>query len=125
MSVVLDAGALIAIDRRDRAVGAMLRVAQQEQLAIRSSAGAVAQVWRDGSRQANLARVLSGVDVAALDLAAAKHIGPRLGATDTSDAIDGHIAHLVEPGDRLLTSDPQDMRRLLSNRAGHVTVITV
>ena len=125
MTVVLDAGALIAIDRRDRTVGAMLRVAQQEQLAIRSSAGVVAQVWRDGSRQANLARVLSGVDVAPLDLAAAKHIGPLLGATDTSDAIDGHIAHLAEPGDRLLTSDPQDMRRLLGDRAGHVTVVTV
>lgn len=125
MTVVLDAGALIAIDRRDRTVGAMLRVAQQEQLAIRSSAGVVAQVWRDGSRQANLARVLSGVDVMVLDLAAAKHIGPLLGATDTSDAIDGHIAHLAEPGDRLLTSDPQDMRRLLGDRAGHVTVVIV
>lgn len=125
MTVVLDAGALIAIDRRDRTVGAMLRVAQQEQLAIRSSAGVVAQVWRDGSRQANLARVLSGVDVMALDLAAAKHIGPLHGATGTSDAIDGHIAHLAEPGDRLLTSDPQDMRRLLGDRAGHVTVVTV
>jgi hypothetical protein len=115
----------VAIDRRDRVVGAMLRVAQQEQLAIRSSAGVVAQVWRDGSRQANLARVLSGVDVAALDLAAAKRIGPLLGATGTSDAVDGHIAHLVGPGDRVLTSDPHDMRRLLSHRAGHVTVISV
>lgn len=125
MTVILDAGALIAIDRRDRTVGAMLRVAQQEQLAIRSSAGVVAQVWRDGSGQANLARVLSGVDVMALDLAAAKHIGPLLGTTDTSDAIDGHIAHLAEPGARLLTSDPEDMRRLLGDRARHVTVVTV
>jgi hypothetical protein len=32
MTVVLDAGALIAIDRRDRAVGAILRVAQQQRL---------------------------------------------------------------------------------------------
>lgn len=103
----------------------MLRVAQREQLAIRASAGAVAQVWRDGSRQANLARVLSGVDVLALDLTAAKRIGPLLGATDTSDVIDGHVAHLVEPGDRLLTSDPQDMRRLLGDRASHVTVVAV
>lgn len=125
MTIVLDAGALIAIDRRNRAVGAMLRVAQREQLAIRASAGAVAQVWRDGSRQANLARVLSGVDVLALDLTAAKRIGPLLGATDTSDVIDGHVAHLVEPGDRLLTSDPQDMRRLLGDRASHVTVVAV
>lgn len=125
MSIVLDAGALIAIDRRDRAVGAMLRVAQQKKLAIRSSAGVVAQVWRDGSRQVNLARVLFGVDVASLDLSAAKRIGPLLGTTGTSDVIDGHVAQLVESGDRLLTSDPQDMRRLLGGRARHATVVTV
>lgn len=125
MTVVLDAGALIAIDRRDRAVGAMLRVAQQQQLPVRSSAGAVAQVWRDGARQANLTRVLSGVDVAALDLAAAKRIGPLLGATGTGDVVDGHVARLVEPGDQLLTSDPRDMRRLLGERGRHVTVVSV
>jgi hypothetical protein len=83
VTLVLDAGALIAIDRRDRTVGAMLRVAQQQHVAVRSSAGAVAQAWRDGARQANLTRVLSGVDVAALDLMAAKRIGPLLGATGT------------------------------------------
>lgn len=124
MTVVLDAGALIAIDRRDRRVGAMLRVAQQERVAIRSSAGVVAQVWRDGARQANLARILSGVDVAALDLSVAKRIGQSLASVDSSDVIDGHVAQLVEPGDQLLTSDPRDMRELLSDRT-LVTVVTV
>lgn len=125
MTVVLDAGALIAIDRRDRAVGAMLRIAQQQHVAVRSSGGAVAQVWRDGARQANLARVLSGVDVAALDLAAAKRIGPLLGATETSDAIDGHVAQLATAGGHLVTSDAEDMRRLLGNRVRDVTILTV
>jgi hypothetical protein len=125
VTLVLDAGALIAIDRRDRTVGAMLRVAQQQHVAVRSSAGAVAQVWRDGARQANLARVLSGVDVAALDFAAAKRIGPLLGATETSDAIDGHVAQLVEAGDHLLTSDPRDLRRLLGDGAHNVTMHSV
>lgn len=125
MTVVLDAGALIAIDRRDRAVGAMLRVAQQQHVAVRSSGGAVAQVWRDGARQANLARVLSGVDVAALDFAAAKRIGPLLGATDSSDVVDGHVAQLVNAGDHLVTSDPDDMCRLLGSRVRDVTMLTV
>lgn len=125
MTVVLDAGALIAIDRRDRAVGAMLRVAQQQHVAVRSSGGAVAQVWRDGARQANLARVLSGVDVAALDFAAAKRIGPLLGATDSSDVVDGHVAQLVNAGDHLVTSDPHDMCRLLGSRVRDVTMLTV
>lgn len=125
MRIILDAGALIAIDRRDRQVGAMLRVAQQERLAVRSSAGVVAQVWRDGSRQTNLSRVLSGVDVAALDLPIAKRVGRLLGRVDSSDVIDGHVAQLVEPGDQLLTSDPQDMRELLGDRARSVSVVTV
>lgn len=125
MTVVLDAGALIAVDRRDRAVGAMLRVAQQQHVAVRSSGGAVAQVWRDGARQANLARVLSGVDVAALDFAAAKRIGPLLGATDSSDVVDGHVAQLVNAGDHLVTSDPDDMCRLLGSRVRDVTMLTV
>ena len=123
MSIVLDAGALIAIDRRDRAVGAMLRIVQQQGIAVRSSAGAVAQVWRDGARQANLARVLNGVDVASLDLPSAKRIGLLLGATHTRDVIDGHVAELASAGDRLLTSDPRDMRRLLSDRARGLTVV--
>lgn len=103
----------------------MLRVAQQQRLAVRSAAGVVAQVWRDGSRQANLSRVLSGVDVASLDLPVAKRVGVVLGAADSSDVIDGHVAYLVEPGDQLLTSDPHDMRNLLGDRAHHVDVVTV
>lgn len=125
MTVVLGAGALIAIDRRDRKVGAMLRVAQQQRLAVRSSAGVVAQVWRDSSRQADLSRVLSGVDVAALDLPVAKRVGVLLGAADSSGVVDAHVAHLVEPGDQLLTSDPDDMRDLLGDRAHRVDVVTV
>jgi hypothetical protein len=125
VTIVLDAGALIAVDRRDRRIGAMLRVAQQQRLAVRSSAGVVAQVWRDGLRQANLARVLSGVDVAPLDLPVAKRVGVVLGAADSSDVVDGHVAHLVEPGDQLLTSDPDDMRDLLGDRAHRVDLVIV
>jgi hypothetical protein len=125
VTIVLDAGALIAIDRRDRKVGALLRVAQQHRVVVRSSAGVVAQVWRDGARQANLARVLSGVDVAPLDLPVAKRVGLVLGAADSSDVVDGHVAHLVEPGDQLLTSDPDDMRDLLGDRAHRVDMVTV
>lgn len=125
MTIVLDAGALIAIDHRDRTVGALLRVAQQHRFVVRSSAGVVAQVWRDGARQANLSRVLSGVDVVALDLPAAKRVGVALGVVDRSDVVDGHVAHLVEPGDQLLTSDPGDMRDLLGDQAARVDLLAV
>jgi hypothetical protein len=112
VSLVLDAGALLAIDCRDRRVGALLRVAQQERIAIRTSPAAVAHVWRHGARQAQLARILAGVAAPPLDLATGKRLGLLLGATDSCD-VDAHIASLAQPGDRVLTSDPNDLRHLL------------
>ena len=54
MKAVLDAGALVAIDRRDRALGAQLRVLQRQGVPLRASAAVVGQVWRDDRKQVNL-----------------------------------------------------------------------
>ena len=61
MKAVLDAGAFVAVEKRDRKVGAMLRVLQQRRVPLWTSAAVVAQVWRDGRKQAPLARILDGV----------------------------------------------------------------
>jgi hypothetical protein len=123
--VVLDTGALIAVDRRDRRVGAMLRVLQRERTPVRTSAGAVAQVWRDGRRQANLARTLTGVEVVSLDHSAARRVGELLAHASSTDIVDAHVAVLVAPGGRLLTSDDEDLRLLLSARKVPATVVHV
>lgn len=117
MALVLDAAALIAVDRRDRVVGAMLRVAQREAIPVRTSAGVVAQVWRDRRRQVLLGRVLAGVDAAPLDRARAAEVGELLGRARTADVVDGHLALLVRDGDTVLTSDTGDLRRLLQARS--------
>ena len=111
MRVVLDAGALVATDRRDRVIGAQLRVLQQQATPLRTSAAVVGQVWRDGRKQANLARVLAGVGVE--PLGEGKQIGELLGQTGVADVVDAHVALLVTPGDLVLTSDPGDIRTLL------------
>lgn len=113
MKFLLDAGALVAIDKRDRSVGAMLRVIQQQGLVVRTSAGVVAQIWRDGAKQANLARVLAGVRVRALDADDGRRAGELQRRSRTSDAIDAHLAWMADSDDVILTSDPEDMRRLL------------
>lgn len=113
MSLVLDAGALLAIDRRDRQVGALLRVAQQQRIPVRTSPAAVAQVWRHGARQARLAQVLAGVAVPPLDLDTGKRLGALLAITGSSDVVDAHVASLARPGDQVLTSDPDDLGNLL------------
>jgi hypothetical protein len=78
VGLVLDAGALMAVDQRSRTVGAALEVARRDEEFIRTSAGAMAEVWRDGSRQVNLGRLLSGIDVVALDNLAGRRIGELL-----------------------------------------------
>lgn len=122
MALVLDAGGLIAIDRLDRKVGAILRIVQQENLPVRTSAAVVAQVWRNGARQANLARVLAGVDSAPLDGTTGKLVGEILAGSATADVVDGHLGFIVRTGDTVVTSDVADIRRILSARKIDATV---
>ena len=123
--VVLDTGAFIGIDRGDRSVAALLRVAWEEGLPVLTSAGVLAQVWRGGGAQARLARVLAGVDVRALDPADARRTGTLLARSKTADVVDGHVALLVGGGDRVLTSDPNDIEALLAARKVSATVVRV
>jgi len=125
VSAVLDGGALIAVDKRDRAVGAMLRILQRDGVPVLTSAGVVAQVWRDGRRQANLARVLPGVEIAALDDITSKRVGGLLRDSGTDDPVDAHLALLVRSGDQVLTSDQPEIRALLQTRRVKATVIRV
>ena len=125
MSAVLDAGALIAIDRRDRRVGAMLRLLQRDGVPVQTSAGAIAQVWRDGRRQVNLARLLAGIDISGLDDGAARTIGELLRANGSSDLVDAHVALLVDRGDLVLTSDDGDIQSLLRTRRVRAQIVHV
>jgi hypothetical protein len=125
VSAVLDTGALIAVDKWDRRVGAMLRVLQRDGVPVLSSAGALAQVWRDGRRQANLARVVSGVDVAAVDDTSARKVGELLRANCSDDLVDAHVALLVQRADQVLTSDAPDIKALLRTRRVKATIVRV
>jgi hypothetical protein len=122
LALVLDAGGLDAVDRLDRNVGALLRVAQQERMPVRTSAAVVAQVWRDGSRQANLARVPAGVDAVSLDGNTGRAVGEVLALSNTVDVVDGHLGSIVRSGDTVLTSDSADITRVLNARKVDATV---
>lgn len=116
MKAVLDAGALVAIDRRNRLIGAELRVLQQQGTPVRVSSAVVGQVWRDGRKQANLARVLAGTGIEGLTKDDGKRIGELLALAGSADVVDAHVALMTAPGDLVLTSDPGDIRRLLQAR---------
>jgi glycine/D-amino acid oxidase-like deaminating enzyme len=113
-ALILDAGALVGVDRNDRAVLARLEAAQQAGLQLRTNPMVVAQVWRDRQgRQANLARLLQAVDVQPVRDQDGREAGVLLGQAGTVDPIDATVALLADPGDRILTSDPDDLTALV------------
>jgi hypothetical protein len=123
MALVLDAGALIAIERRDRAVIARLVRAHEDAEPVRSSAAVIAQVIRNRARQVTLERVLAGVEEHPLESDVARQIGQLLATSRTSDVVDAAVALLAGPGDEVLTSDPNDLRALLPKRSIKITAI--
>jgi len=113
--ITLDAGALIAFDKRRPAVVATLRDALGRSTPITIPAGALAQAWRDGRRQARLAQLLGHdlVTIEALDIMAARAAGQLCGSTGTSDVIDASVVLCANRRQqRIMTSDPTDLRRL-------------
>ena len=110
--VTLDAGALIAFERGRRSVVALVARALERDAEIAVPAGVVAQVWRDGSRQARLSRLLASdvVSVVPLDDHAARSAGQMLGASGTNDVVDASVAWCArQRGHVVVTSDPDDI----------------
>jgi hypothetical protein len=124
--LVLDAGAFLAVERGDREVVALVK---RERLAGRppvTSGGVVAQVWRGGrGRQVQVARLLAGTDVAAIDDSLGRRAGMLLARSGQSDAIDATLVCLAADGDDVLTSDPGDLRALAEAAEIHVDLIPV
>jgi DNA-binding GntR family transcriptional regulator len=78
-------------------------------------AGVVAQVWRDGSRQAVVARFLrtSAVQIHALDGALARACGELCAATGATDVIDASVVVTArQHRNAIVTSDVKDLLRL-------------
>lgn len=125
MSLILDTGAFVAVERGDRRVAALLK---RELLAGRaplSHGGVVAQAWRNGARQAPLARLLPAIVVVPLDLELGRRAGELLGHARETDAIDAAVVLLAADDDEVLTSDPDDLSALADVAGLHVDVVRV
>lgn len=94
---------------------ARLRVAERSGIELRSNGAVVAQVWRNPTgRQVELGRLLRSVDVKAVDQAMGRRAGTLLGRTKTNDAVDATVVATAAAGDRILSSDPIDIRTLVA-----------
>jgi len=124
--LVLDAGAFLAAERGDSEVAALVK---RERLAGRppvTSGGVVAQVWRGGrGAQVQVARLLAGTDITAVDNGLGRRAGVLLARSGQSDVIDATVVCLAADGDDILTSDPGDLRALAQAAEIHVDLIPV
>ena len=124
MSLILDAGAWIALDRNDRAMWRRLKLALIAGDVPRSHGGVIGQVWRGrGARHALLARALAGADVRPLDQTLGRAAGELLAVTKGRDVIDAALVLLAGDGDEIVTSDPDDIERLAAASGRHLDVV--
>lgn len=123
-AAILDTGALIGFERNERRVVAIVTRALEHHDPLLVPAGVVAQAWRDGSRQTRLARLLGSplCEVLVLDDRQARAAGQLCGVADSTDVVDASVAVAArDRGARVMSSDPDDLRRL-DSRLDVVTI---
>jgi len=114
-TVVLDTGALIAFERGNARMRALVREALKARARLMIPAGVLGQAWRGAARQAPLRALVRGPTtvVPALDQVLAEAAGVLCGRAGTSDVIDASVV-LVARRERavVITSDVDDLSRL-------------
>lgn len=116
--VTLDAGALIALDKNDRRVVALLARAAEIGARVTVPATALAQAIRRPSRQARLSRLVRQPTTAVLPLdgPAATQVGMLLAAAGVSDIADAHVVICARrQREKIVTSGAEDLRWLDPN----------
>ncbi|MFT4034329.1 MAG: hypothetical protein QM679_01995 [Patulibacter sp.] len=122
MNYVLDAGALIAIDRRDRRMFGFVAAQMVAGSTFSTHGGVVAQAWRGGGRQVMLRRALGAIEVVALSRGLGQQAGALLAASGTSDVVDAALVCMARDGETIITSDPHDVAYLIDMAGVDVTI---
>ena len=125
VGLVYDSGAVISADRNNRRMWALHARALQRGVRPIVPAGCVAEVWRE--RQPNVARLLDGCEVEALDMETAKRAGTlRVGLPGEIGPID---ATVVETSLRrrcaVVTSDRTDIEALARSASRRIGIIDI
>jgi hypothetical protein len=113
--LTFDAGGLIALDRDDRRVIALLARAAEIGARVTVPATALAQAMRNPPRQARLSRLVRQpmTRLVPLDGPDATSVGILLAASRTADIVDAHVVICARRNaEPIVTSDPQDLSRL-------------
>ncbi|HUJ51307.1 MAG TPA: hypothetical protein VLW25_13950 [Bryobacteraceae bacterium] len=113
--ITFAAGGLIALDRNDRRVLALVARAAERGLRITVPATALAQAIRNPAKQSRLSRLIrqAGTDLIALDGPDATAVGLLLARSATADIADAHVVICAQrAGQAVVSSDAGDLRRI-------------
>ncbi|MGH8907261.1 MAG: twitching motility protein PilT [Egibacteraceae bacterium] len=109
--LIYDTGALIAAEAGDATMWRMHRAALEAPPVVPASV--IAQAWRNGAKQALLARFLHGCDRVDFTSHEAYAVGELLAVAGTTDVVDAAVVLLTaRRGDIVVTSDAQDLTHL-------------
>ncbi len=118
MTIVLDAGAIIACERNDPVLTAVIASARKRRSSIVVPASVVAQTWLGPSTHPLAAKFVGSIDMfPALDVGAARRIGALLHRSKTADIVDGNVAEIavgMRPS-MVVTSDRSDLDRIFTS----------
>ena len=126
MGVTYDTGALIAGDRGDRAMWALHAGFLAEEVSPTVPAPVVAEAWRGGSRQANLARFLVACTVEPLTEQQARVVGALAGRSGHDDIVDVTVVEgAARRCDGVVTSNPTHIRMIADAIRARIRIETV
>jgi hypothetical protein len=123
---ILDAGALVALDRNDRAMWRRMKATLLAEEPPITHAGIVGQAWRRGDpRQPMLANALAAIDTQPVDEPLGRAAGELLAVVRKDDVLDAAIVLLAADGDCILTSDVRDIETLANAAGREVEIVRV
>ena len=126
MSATFDTGMLIALDRNAREAWAILRRLVDRGEVPTIPTVVTAQAWRDGRRQAQLARALGDCRLDHLGDELARRAGELCGRSATSDVVDAIVVESAAGrGDDVYTGDTGDLEHLANHLSRPVAIVPI
>lgn len=124
--VTYDTGALIAGDRNDRRMWALHAGFLAVEAVVTVPAPVVAEAWRGGARQANLARLLALCEVEDLSYAQARDVGILAGKANHDDIVDVTVVEgAARRRDAVITSNPTHITAIADATRTRLTIETI
>ena len=124
--LILDVGALYALERHDRVMWRRLKASHQAGELPLTHGGVIAAAWRGDVRTpVVLIRALNSVDVIPFDDVLGRAAGRLLAAARVGDVMTAGLTLLARHGDQIVTSEPNVIAKLAAVANLRVDVVSI